>query len=64
MAEKDLTPQVPGETAEPEPTKAKAAKPEPTKAGLPDASDIDPKKITRATLSKQGWVIPIKPEKA
>lgn len=25
---------------------------------LPDAKDIDPSKITRNTLSKQGWVLP------
>lgn len=25
---------------------------------LPDASDIDPKKISRAVLTKQGWVCP------
>jgi hypothetical protein len=63
MAEKDLTPQVPGETAEPPANDVEPIKAKPTK-GLPDASSIDPKKIKRATLSKQGWVIPIKSEKA
>jgi uncharacterized protein YijF (DUF1287 family) len=25
---------------------------------LPDASDVNPDKIARATLTKQGWVVP------
>jgi hypothetical protein len=31
------------------------------KAKLPDQDDIDPSKIDRAVLSKQGWVLPSAP---
>lgn len=27
--------------------------------GLPDAKDIDPTKIERKILTKQGWVVPV-----
>ena len=63
MSKKDLTPQVPGEAPAvesapevPETPEAVAspAKPE----GLPDASTIDPDKIQRAVLSRQGWIVP------
>lgn len=67
MSDKDLTPQVPGEA--PEPVQEPEAKPEPkakTKAkpeadkptGLPDASTVNPEKISRAVLTRQGWVVP------
>ena len=67
MADKDLTPQVPGEVSDtvPEaveaPKKApKAAKPapKPQADGLPDMGDVDPEKIHRAVLTRQGWVVP------
>lgn len=32
----------------------------PKEADLPDQSEIDPRTITRPTLSKQGYVVPIK----
>lgn len=31
---------------------------------LPDASDVDPTKIKRSVLTKQGWVTPAPPAKA
>lgn len=48
--------QVPGEDPS---KKARAKKPE-AKPGLPDQADIDPAKISRAVLSKDGWVCPLK----
>lgn len=45
---------------EPKPDKLKAR---PATRGLPDADSVDPKKINRAVLSADGWVVPIKPEK-
>lgn len=49
------------EEAKPEAKTAKA-KPEAKAPGeLPDQSEIDPTKIDRAVMSKQGWVVPNKP---
>jgi hypothetical protein len=31
-------------------------------SNLPDAADIDPTKITRSVLTKQGWVAPHRPD--
>ena len=45
MAKKPV--QVPGEQAE-----------APEAGGLPDIADIDPTKITRSVLTKQGWICP------
>ena len=66
MTDKNLTPQVPGDApveqveAAPEAkTKGKTAKAIPS-GGLPEASSIDAKQITRAVLTKQGWVCPDK----
>lgn len=59
MSDQDLTPQVPGETAatEAEPTKKKPAA-KAKEPGLPDQASINPEKITRAVLTKDGYVVP------
>lgn len=56
-------PRVPGETKGESAAPASTAQPlpatpQPGLAGLPNAVDIDPDKITQATLTKQGWVVP------
>jgi hypothetical protein len=33
---------------------------QPTEAPLPDEKDVDPTKITRPTLTKSGYVVPVK----
>lgn len=49
------------EAAKPE-AKPSKAKPEAKAPGeLPDQSEIDPKTITRAVETKQGWVVPDRP---
>lgn len=53
--------QTPGEApADSQPTEVtQAAAPAPAEpSGLPDAADIDPAKLKRAVLTKQGWVCP------
>lgn len=61
MAKKPV--QVPGATPEQAPDAAAEqpkATPEqaPKAGGLPDIADIDPTKISRSVLTKQGWVCP------
>lgn len=69
MSTKDLNPQVPGESPAVEPAPEVPETPEATEApeaiaapakprGLPDASTIDPNKIPRAVLCRQGWIVP------
>lgn len=74
MAEPELKPQVPGEEQEQDPVPEAEAAPAPkhkgrAKAeapvvGLPESDSVDPNKITRAVLTKQGWVVPIAKPKA
>lgn len=45
-------PQVPEPPSAPSPTASESSR--------PDAAYIDPEKITRAVLTKQGWVVPSK----
>lgn len=60
MAKKPV--QVPGEQADAPEAAAVQAEPvqadAPEAGGLPDIADIDPTKITRSVLTKQGWVCP------
>lgn len=60
----EIIPQVPGESAEPEPkvrTRRGRKSEESAQSNiLPDQSEIDPRKIDRAVLSRQGWVCPVK----
>lgn len=58
----ELNPQMPGGNAEPKaPKRADVAKnAEPKAPGLPDADSIDPTKITRAVLTKDGYVCPLR----
>lgn len=55
MSDQEIIPQVPGDNAEPEqkPRKAKEKAP-----GLPEQSSVNPDKITRAVLTKDGYVVP------
>lgn len=48
------TPKIPGESS----TGGDAAEVMADASKLPDQDDIDPKSITKAVLSKQGWVVP------
>lgn len=70
MSKPQITPQVPGESpataaqadagaqeqASQQTEQAQATAD--TDGGLPDQSDIDPTKIRRSVLTKQGWVCP------
>jgi hypothetical protein len=40
--------------------KALAPRPPRQEADLPDQSQVDPRTIERPTLSRQGWVVPLK----
>lgn len=77
MADPDLNPQVPGEDVAPvaevpapRKTRARAEKADEDQASqangdnLPDQSTVDPKAITRAVLTRQGWVVPATKTKA
>lgn len=55
------TPRTPGEVAKPEttaPGEEQAAENADVDMSLPDQSEIDPYKITRAVKTRQGWVCP------
>lgn len=56
MAKKNLTPQTPGSQAQD--AVADAPEAQELDAGLPAAADVDPTKIPRAVLTRDGWVVP------
>lgn len=65
MSDQEIIPQVPGETSEqeqPKLTKAQEkamAKAKDQAPGLPEQSSVNPAKITRAVLTKDGYVVPL-----
>lgn len=50
------------ERAELKALRAKAKAAEANDSGLPDQKDIDPTKIPRSVMTKQGWVVPHNPD--
>ena len=58
MARAPRTIKVPGETAAVPEHAPEQSQRRPLASELPDATDIDPKTLTRAVLTRQGWVCP------